>query len=968
MAVKEKDPEHQRKHSPRPQDRQQSQYAAPSPYQRAPLPPAPAPMQRDPYGGRSDDMSAGGTDDYFATLQAMERDGPRYGGGGGAGGLGGLGGMGKKPSGGAGLSYYEEPAAHSNPNHYDAPSHHHHHHHNHHNRDRLDDDFSRDQRNPSKQPAKDSNKDIGLQIGMSSVEQKELKKAKQNEYKRMLDNQQKDPNPKASLIEPRRQQAPSVYDDEPYAPNFNNKHVVRDLEGNGGRRQPPPQQSEGNNDFFGAGLDDKAAKRKKQEEYKRYLDAQVDVKETRKKLDHEDERIRDQKLLEPQQEQPRPQKKLAPQSDPPSLDKYPMRDDPYPAPAPAIDRNQFQGRSAYPDDPPAALQHRQSNKDHLFDKPPAARSTYPDDPYGDEPPYLQHQQPPRSKYPPSDDDGYGYHQGPPQVKPAPAPARPRLDDPSDDPYGPGGGVGGRLGPIDTMPSNHHEEPYSPSKSPRVARAQLINDIYGKNTTLLNEGDGNGKPDENWKPSGKNFKTDRTKHAISDQKAALDAQIKERERLKEEEKRKERLENEKLEKKIRDAELAEERAKQEEKEKKRQLSLQQEKDLETKQQQQEKEALARKNRKNGADSMTPQASAQKLPLAQQQQQQHHAPSVSSSVDRYGAGPSPGRMSKDRISIDEPPRGGGGGGGGYDDSRYDHINSPLRDLAGPHHSLRKFPIAEDEGSLDDSASYRMHQQQLQQQARYPPMQTPDAVDNFVSNFQQRKGQNSVQDSPYHRPYANEAAQLPPRHHHQQQQQQYQQSQGPPRGGGGGGGYYRDDDSYGGPPSVDPRDSYRQSNQFYHNQSAPRHLQQDIPDEDLSMVSESKLIGASHWKNQDMLRSLMPLGASHNEPPTSSSRGGSSNGRARSGGAPGGMLQPKASTDDPVLNSKIQQMNNRKRLAPNEDLEKSLASESLLYYGHMGRQQPAEVDNPFPSYLLNVPPQQVNLPSLSLLIGSF
>jgi hypothetical protein len=199
-------------------------------------------------------------------------------------------------------------------------------------------------------------------------------------------------------------------------------------------------------------------------------------------------------------------------------------------------------------------------------------------------------------------------------------------------------------------------------SPRaIARSQLVKDIYGKNNmfdaaeedgpsisqnagragkgdrkhgvgddmmgresngVIGREGGGDGGEGEkdvggpgttNWKPSGKNYKSERTKDSIVNQKAALDAQRADIESRKQQEKEKERLENEKYENRIREETERQAAITANEKEKKRKMLEEQNKNLSDLQLKSEQEALARKNRHSSLPS-------QQQPQQQQPQQQ------------------------------------------------------------------------------------------------------------------------------------------------------------------------------------------------------------------------------------------------------------------------------------------------------------------------------------------------------------
>jgi hypothetical protein len=225
-------------------------------------------------------------------------------------------------------------------------------------------------------------------------------------------------------------------------------------------------------------------------------------------------------------------------------------------------------------------------------------------------------------------------------------------------------------------------------SPRaIARSQLVKDIYGKNNMFDAEDDGpmmsqfagragkgerkHGMGDEamgressdgvgyggegsegteggptgagaevggpgtnNWKPSGKNYKSERTKDSILSQKAALDAQRADIESRKQQEKEKERIENEKFESRVREENERQAAMMADEKDKKRRMLEEQNKNLSDLQLKSEQEALARKNRHS---------SQQQQPQQQQQQQQHpqhHQPA------------SPPRNKQSKISSDSP----------------------------------------------------------------------------------------------------------------------------------------------------------------------------------------------------------------------------------------------------------------------------------------------------------------------------
>lgn len=215
---------------------------------------------------------------------------------------------------------------------------------------------------------------------------------------------------------------------------------------------------------------------------------------------------------------------------------------------------------------------------------------------------------------------------------------------------------------------------SPSKSPKPARNQLVQDIYGRNS-ILSHRDENVK--DSWKPSGKNS-NDRQRAAINEQKAALDRQKAENERLKEEEKRKAKEEEEKLEKKIRADIEAEQEHTRLEREKKQKLAQDNQREMEDMQQRKEKEALARKGLSENNN---------KLP---------------SSIQKPNAIPS--------------------------NSNYDHIKSPLKGLMVEYDRDKVL----DEQRSPPRPNYRSHPQAGG--GADPPRD--DAIDSFVRNYEQKK----------------------------------------------------------------------------------------------------------------------------------------------------------------------------------------------------------------------------------------
>jgi hypothetical protein len=854
----------------------------------------------------------------------------------------------------------------------------------------------------------------GLKIGLSSVEQNDLKKAKQSEYRQQLDSQQKsgsdyqkNNNKKeqqqqqlqlpeeyyapsfgrdnmaaaaAVSVDPRRQTNKNNYEipDHPRAAPRRNDDYNNDINQNGGGGGGPGS-------FMNQMGGDAASKRKKQEDYRRFLDAQVTLKQANKEVDDNDGKpkisprpgMAEVDHRHPHQHPEGGGKKHfnAPQDrlqlvggtgddhiggghhyekhSPPMRSGAP--------PAPLIDRKNLVG---YPDNDPggprSSYEDNQSMNNHLFGRRDDEESSYGRGGPGEEPGYGRVNPAPAVRRPTDDNRRYGgpggggddpYHQQPdhlhmnnymkaPPVDPRLSAGPSLLDNPPPGSYEEGNPAGGY---------------FSPGKSPKPARQQMINDIYGKSTShvVLNE----TPLDAKWKPSGKNQQSDRQKASILDQRAALDAQKADIERRKFEEKEKEKLENEKYEQRMKDEKDKVEREKNEEKEKKKVLLLQQQKKLEELQQITEKEALARKNIKK--EEQTP-----SRPPAKQQQ-----PQQSQSQQQVDPRRSQDKFQQSQQHPQQSPY------HEVDESRYDHINSPLKDQlaamggGGGGYGVKPAPKVnkweqrkeetyeqlmqkqrqgqvggggppsgygggvgyggshyEDEGMGGEEDSYgggggkrrnypgQYHQENPSPAPSHPHHQqhsqfTPDAVDSFVSNFQQKKG---TQD--------NNSSYRPPRNPAYQQQQQQPQSSYQ-------GGYQQND-------VRDSQDSFRNSRQYYNDNPSYR---QPTPDseQDLSIVCESKLIPANPWRPDDLLHSLMPTGSSiesanYHKPPSASASG-------RAGGGVGGgvssrLNQPKPSFEDPVLAGKIGANANQvqKRRTAAEDLEKSISGSSHMVYG--------------------------------------
>jgi hypothetical protein len=101
--------------------------------------------------------------------------------------------------------------------------------------------------------------------------------------------------------------------------------------------------------------------------------------------------------------------------------------------------------------------------------------------------------------------------------------------------------------VDTyMPNEIVSTASSPQKSPTKARMRLISDVYGSEQVISTNK--NLLPDPNWRPSGKHISLKHT-NAVQEQKQALEAQILETRKRKQEEVLKRRIEEEQEELRI-----------------------------------------------------------------------------------------------------------------------------------------------------------------------------------------------------------------------------------------------------------------------------------------------------------------------------------------------------------------------------------------------------------------------------------
>lgn len=441
---------------------------------------------------------------------------------------------------------------------------------------------------------------------------------------------------------------------------------------------------------------------------------------------------------------------------------------------------------------------------------------------------------------------------------------------------PPGGYEGRL-QLDERSyagGNHHapsasyqdSNAVSPGKSPKPARNQLVQDIYGKNS-LTEHNDSAGK--DSWKPSGKNY-TEKQKASINEQKAALDLQIEADKARKKAEKEAEKALELKLEQKLQATMNAEKEHARIEKEKKSKLLEQSQKELADMQEKKTKEALARKNLLSKRDNeATP--NGKNVPPGSEMRANNR--------------------SYEERTYSDPPR-----DHRHEDTRgsYEHIRSPLKDLLDSNPSQRD--------SYNPPANY--HNSPPRGGNRPPPnvsspnrnyLQEPltaDSVDRFMNNYQ-----NKVRDSP-----TRHAA--PPPQVHSNYNHPARDS------------YDRDYDNrrdyadpYYPPPRREPPP------QYYEQQRAPyvdrSYDRQSENDGDFSFVSESRFVPANPWRASDIISAMIPLQS-----------------------VPEYGKQMNAA-QYPAVDASYDRGPPPASKKPKNDLEQSLASDSLLMY--LGRRTP-------------------------------
>lgn len=323
---------------------------------------------------------------------------------------------------------------------------------------------------------------------------------------------------------------------------------------------------------------------------------------------------------------------------------------------------------------------------------------------------------------------------------------------------------------------------------------------------------------------------------------------------------------------------------------------------------EKEALARKGRGRKPEEVSPEKHPQTQPSTSPPHRVVHDPR-SSGRPVYDAPEPMGRAYGERSDRDRVSS---------LSKEYEHIHSPVRDI-----------IQQQRQAQLEMMMQSQHQQQQQQYREQTGAsgglslyQAPsaDAVDSFVRGFKSdhpRYGEGGGEPS---------AGQYPPPHY-------ASQSYGPPPGQGPGGyprqppydpSPYASYNQHPGPPMYNSDPAYPYPPQYPH-QYPPHHPQQHQqqqqraqqypslqlqpgnfypPDQnDISLVSDSRLIPTNPWSSSDILSSLVPIGAR-----ASAAANAAAESQHRQYGG---------------FNS-------------SNDLEKSMASESTLVY--LGRRTPA------------------------------
>jgi len=201
-------------------------------------------------------------------------------------------------------------------------------------------------------------------------------------------------------------------------------------------------------------------------------------------------------------------------------------------------------------------------------------------------------------------------------------------------------------------------------------------------------------------------------------------------------------------------------------------------------------------------------------------------------------------------------------------YDHINSPVRDLLRQKEEEEELSLPRTSKALRDN-------------------QSGDAVDRFVQDFQSNSSRQPAYlnpPTPYQSLHGSTSSYPPQFMPVQQQQQQQYYGMGPHHQ------YVH--------PSAYSSFAYQAPPHMYHPlygppPTIPRYVEPVKDNNNVSIVSESRLLPANPWSSSDILSSLVPLGAS---------------------------AHAKAS-----------------RSVTRLDMEKSLASNSLLMY--LGHRTPAE-----------------------------
>ena len=441
---------------------------------------------------------------------------------------------------------------------------------------------------------------------------------------------------------------------------------------------------------------------------------------------------------------------------------------------------------------------------------------------------------------------------------------------------------------------------SPSKSPKPARNQLVQDIYGRNS-ILSHHDDNIR--DGWKPSGKN-NNDRQRAAIHDQKAALDRQKAENQRLKDEEKQKQKEEDEKLERKIRAEIQAEEEKTRLEKEKKQKIAQDNQREIEDLQHKKEREAFARRGLSDKEQARPP-AGAEKGNFVTYDHIQSPLKELVSDLERTKATAyhdSP--VTKTHFS---PPRAGQQKTDAIDnfvrtyEQKKPFIESPKRDSLEYARTLSPADNGRDERDYRQNAV--SHPPRSNSPRDYPPYDHYQSRDyQFGKYHQEREYVRGVppQGNP-NRQYSNHDRDQPMRDYYppvHDSQDRYDQQVTLPMNNIGS----NINSQHRG--NVDFQRKVPQGNNGWRNyeeDSMPRN------DAEVSFVSESRFVPANPWSS-DIVSSLLPL---HTVPD-----------HIRKAKGELSYVPQYSSEVDHSVRSKVQAKGT-------VDLEQSLASDSLLVY---------------------------------------